>query len=123
MVHYADKDFVSAIDLARIRPAVTHYIGKGGDERITDLVFQCPMKNGKANRLAIIIFEHQSGSLKHIPLKLLKYISAIWDTEAKTGKPLSVPYFTQTPYTLSYKPFHSNRFTLLHCNIEIFGTS
>ena len=43
--------------------------------------------------MAVIIFEHQSGSLKEIPLKLLKYISSIWVAEKKAGKPLSVPYF------------------------------
>jgi hypothetical protein len=43
--------------------------------------------------MAIIIFEHQSGSLKKIPQKLLKYIAGIWDAEMKDGKPLSAPYF------------------------------
>jgi len=91
---YADPEFVDAVDLAKIRPTPTHYIGKDGDERIVDLVFQCPLKDGSGNFLAVIIFEHQSGSLKKIPLKLLRYVSAIWDAEIKEGqKVLSVPYF------------------------------
>jgi hypothetical protein len=93
LLFYADKEFVNAIDLSKIEPAPTHYIGKDADERIVDLVFQCPLKNGKGGLMAVIIFEHQSSSLKEIPLKLLRYVSSIWDAEKKAGKPLSVPYF------------------------------
>jgi hypothetical protein len=39
LTHYADKEFVSQIDLKKLRPAPTHYIGAKGDERIVDLVF------------------------------------------------------------------------------------
>ena len=93
LIHYADPRFVDAIALKKIRLAPTHYIGKAGDERIADLIFQCPLKSGHGNVMAIIIFEHQSKNLKEIPLKLLKHVSAIWDAEKKEGKPLSVPYF------------------------------
>jgi hypothetical protein len=93
LAHYADPKFVAEINLKKIKPAPTHYIGKEGDERIVDLVFQCPLKDGSGNLMAVIIFEHQSGNLKKIPQKLHKYISAIWDAETKEGKPLSAPYF------------------------------
>ena len=107
LLFYADQTFVNAIDLAKITPAPTHYIGKDGDERIVDLVFQCPLKNGQGDLMAVIIFEHQSGSLKKIPLKLHKYISSIWDAEKKAGKPLSAPYFivlrtAKKPYRVPY---------------------
>ena len=75
--NYADPKFVAAIDLGKIIPAPTHYIGKDGDERIVDLVFRCPLKNGNGSLMAVIVFEHQSSSLKKIPRKLLKYISAV----------------------------------------------
>lgn len=91
---YADAKFMSQIDLDRIRPAPTHYIGAKGDERIADLVFQCPLKNGTGTLAAVIVFEHQGGSLKHVARKLLKYVSAIWEAEIRSGKKiLSVPYF------------------------------
>ena len=93
LVHYADPKFVAAINLTKIRPAPTHYIGKAGNERIVDLVFLCPLKNGRGTLMAVIILEHQGGSLKRIPRKLHKYISAIWDAEEKEGNPLSAPYF------------------------------
>jgi hypothetical protein len=94
LAYYADPKFVAEVDLKKIKPAPTHYIGKGGDERIVDLVFQCPLKNGNGYLMAVIIFEHQSSSLKAIPRKLHKYISAIWDAETKAGKKvLSAPYF------------------------------
>jgi hypothetical protein len=93
LLNYADKKFVAEIDETKITRAPTHYIGKDGDERIADLVFQCPLKDGTGDLMAVIIFEHQSGSLKKIPHKLLKYISSIWDAEMKDGKPLSAPYF------------------------------
>ena len=93
LLHYADPDFVDAIALRKIQLAPTHYIGKDGDERIADLIFQCPLKDSSGNVMAVIVFEHQSKNLKEIPQKLLKHISAIWDTEKKEGKPLSVPYF------------------------------
>ena len=94
LLHYADKEFVDAIDLSKIRPAPTHYIGKDGAERIVDLVFECPLKHGGGNLMTVIVFEHQGGSLKRIPQKLLKYVSAIWDAEMKKGKKvLSAPYF------------------------------
>jgi len=89
--HYAAPDFVSAIDTNKITPAPTHYIGT--DERIVDLVFYCPLKDGTGNLAAVIVFEHQSASLKDIPRKLHKYISAIWESEKKENKPLSAPYF------------------------------
>ena len=91
--NYADPKFVAAIDVSKITPAPTHYTGRDGDERIVDLVFRCPLKNGDGSLMAVIIFEHNSHSLKHIPRKLHKYISAIWDAETKEGKPLSAPYF------------------------------
>ena len=94
MLFYADLNFVAEIDLTKIKPAPTHYIGKIGDERIADLIFQCPLKDGSGNAIAVIVFEHQSGSLKKIPRKLHRYISAIWDAETKEGKKvLSAPYF------------------------------
>ena len=93
LLNYADPEFVAEIDETQITSLPTHYIGKDGDERIIDLVFKCPLKNGNGSLMAIIIFEHQSGSLKKIPHKLLKYIAAIWDAEMKEGKPLSAPYF------------------------------
>ena len=92
--HYADREFVDAVDLSKIRLAPTHYFGKDGAERIADLVFQCPLKQGGGNLMAVIVFEHQSKNLKKIPHKLLKYASAIWDAEIKEGKKvLSAPYF------------------------------
>ena len=91
--HYADKEFVAEINLKKIQPAPTHYISKGGKEQILDLVFQCPLKDKSGSLMAVVIFEHQSGSLKKMPHKLLKYISAVWDAEIKAGKPLSAPYF------------------------------
>jgi hypothetical protein len=93
--NYADKKFVAEIDVEKIQSAPTHYFGRGGTEQIMDLIFQCPLKNGNDGSLmAVIIFEHQSGSLKKIPRKLLKYIASIWDAETKEGKKvLSAPYF------------------------------
>ena len=92
--NYADKEFVAQINLRKIKPAPTHYIGKDGNERIVDLVFQCDLKNGQGDLMAVIVFEHQGGSLKKIPRKLHRYISGIWDAEAKEGrKVLSAPYF------------------------------
>ena len=93
LINYADPRFVAAIDLTKITPAPTHYLGLKGDERIVDLVFQCPLKDGNGSLMAVIIFEHQGGNLKRIPRKLLKYITAIWSSEEKEGKPLSAPYF------------------------------
>ncbi|GHT45294.1 hypothetical protein FACS189454_04530 [Planctomycetales bacterium] len=92
--HYGNQKFVAEVNLSKIRLAPTHYLGKDGDERIVDLVFQCPLKHGEGVLTAVIVFEHQSGSLNKIPAKLLKYISAIWDAETKDGKKvLSAPYF------------------------------
>jgi len=91
--NYADKKFVSEINLKKIVLAPTHYFSKDGKEQILDLVFRCPLKNGKGGLMAVVIFEHQSGSLKRIPQKLLRYVSAIWDAEMKERKPLSAPYF------------------------------
>jgi len=77
LLNYADPKFVREIDLAKIQLAPTHYFGKGGTEQIMDLIFLCPLKNRKGNLTAIIVFEHQSGSLKKIPRKLHKYIAAV----------------------------------------------
>ena len=94
ITYWRKPKFLAVIDLTKIKPAPTHYIGKAGDERIADLVFQCPTKDGSGNVMVVIVFEHQSGSLKKIPRKLLRYISAIWDAETKEGKKvLSAPYF------------------------------
>ncbi len=93
LVNYGNKHFVDAIDIMKIALAPTHYLGAKGDERIVDLVFTCPLKSGNGTLMAVIIFEHQGGSLKKIPRKLLKYITAIWTAEEKEGKPLSAPYF------------------------------
>jgi len=93
LLHYADPEFVAEIDLTSIKPAPTHDIGKAGHERIADLVFQGPLKDGKGNVMAVIVFEHQSGGLKKIPRKLLHYVSAIWMPRPRIGKTvLSAPY-------------------------------
>ena len=93
LLNYADEQFVAEIDIKKIQRAPTHYIGQKGDERIIDLVFQCPLKSGDGSLMAVIIFEHESKNLKGIPQKLLKYVSAIWDAERKEGKSLSAPFF------------------------------
>ena len=94
LMNYADPQFIAEIDLEQIRPAPTHYFGKSGKERIADLVFQCPLKGTGGDRMAVIVFEHQSKNLKDIPFKLLKIASAIWEGEKKDGKKvLSAPYF------------------------------
>jgi hypothetical protein len=93
LLRYADPKFVAEIDIKKIRPAPTHYIGKVGTERVVDLVFQCKLKRGKGDLMAVIILEHQSESLKKIPFKILKYVTSIWEAETKDGKPLSAPYF------------------------------
>ena len=93
LLNYADPKFVDAVDVTKAISVPTHYIGKDGNERIIDLVFKCPLKDWNGSLMAVIIFEHQSGTLKKIPQKLLKYISAIWEAEMKDGKPLSAPYF------------------------------
>jgi len=64
--NYADKKFFVAIDHAKIKPAPTHYFGKGGNEQIVDLIFLCLLKNGLGTLMAVIIFEHQGGSLRRI---------------------------------------------------------
>ena len=61
--NYADPKFAAAIDMDKITPAPTHYINKDGDERIVDLVFQCPLKNGNGSLMAVVVFEHQ-GSVR-----------------------------------------------------------
>ncbi|MGL6193904.1 MAG: Rpn family recombination-promoting nuclease/putative transposase, partial [Thermoguttaceae bacterium] len=91
---YADPKFVAQINLDKIQLGPTHFFGKNGKERIVDLIFRCPLKNDSQRHLcAVIVFEHQSTSLREIPQKLLKYISAIWDEDEKAGRPLSAPYF------------------------------
>ena len=94
LLTYADPKFVAEIDLEKIALAPTHYIGHKGDERIIDLVFLCPLRNGGGSLTTVIIFEHESSNLQKIPYKLHRYISAIWDAEMKEGKKiLSAPYF------------------------------
>jgi hypothetical protein len=94
LLNYADPKFVNEIDLNKIYPAPTHYVGLKGDERILDLIFCCPLKNGRANTKAIIVFEHISSSLRELPIKLQAYASAVWMSEIKAGqKVLSALYF------------------------------
>ena len=94
LLNYADKKFVAEINVKQITSVPTHYISRGGREQILDLAFHCPLKHGDGSLMAVIIFEHQSSSLKKMPQKLLRYISAIWDAELKEGKKtLSAPYF------------------------------
>ena len=93
LLNYGDHKFVAEIDATKVVLAPTHYFGQDGDERIVDLIFQCPLRNGDGSLMAVIVFEHQGGNLEEIPQKLHKYISAIWDAEKKEGKPLSAPYF------------------------------
>jgi hypothetical protein len=108
--NYADKKFVSEIDVNKMELAPTHYLGAKGDERIVDLVWRCPLKTGDGSLMAVIVFEHESKSLKHIPRKLHKYISAIWDAEAKEGKPLSAPFFIVL--RTGKKPHRSRYYTM-----------
>ena len=71
LLSYADEWFIRDVDLERIEPKPTHYFGEKGDERILDMVFSCPLKNSDAAKKVIIVFEHQSGSLRRLPIKLL----------------------------------------------------
>ncbi|MDR2757311.1 MAG: Rpn family recombination-promoting nuclease/putative transposase [Planctomycetaceae bacterium] len=92
--NYADPHFVSDIEINKIYPAPTHYIGLKGDEQILDLVFCCPLKNCNANIKAVILFEHVGGSLRTLPVRLLGFAGTIWWTELKEKqKVLSAIYF------------------------------
>ena len=96
LLNYADQRFISEIDLSKISPVPTHYIthiSQEFKEHILDLMFKCPLKNRSGELMAVIIFEHQTKSLKKIPRKLHKYINAIWDAEEMAGQKLSAPYF------------------------------
>ncbi|MDR1268403.1 MAG: Rpn family recombination-promoting nuclease/putative transposase [Planctomycetaceae bacterium] len=94
MQNYADPNFVNNIEIDKIYPAPTHYIGLKGDERILDLVFCCPLKNSNTNMKAVILFEHVGSSLRTLPVRLLGFASAIWWAELKEGKKvLSAIYF------------------------------
>jgi hypothetical protein len=93
LLNYADFDFISKIDLEKISPVQTHYIGLKGDERILDLVFSCPLKN-QINTKVMIVFEHAGTTFNDIPVRLLCYATAIWWGELKEGKKvLSIIYF------------------------------
>jgi hypothetical protein len=93
--NYANPDFLNNIELNKIYPAPTHYIGLKGDERIPDLVFYCPLKEiSNANLKAVILFEHAGSSLKTLPVRLLGFASTIWWLELKNKqKTLSAIYF------------------------------
>ena len=94
LLNYADEQFLQDVDVEKIEPGPTHYFGEKGDERISDMIFSCPLKNGDGTKKVIIVFEHQSGSLKRLPIKLHGYASAIWTAEMKEGKKvLSALYF------------------------------
>ncbi|MDR2756028.1 MAG: Rpn family recombination-promoting nuclease/putative transposase [Planctomycetaceae bacterium] len=93
LLNYADPNFVSKIDLEKISPASTHYVGMKGDERILDLVFSCPLKN-QIDAKVMIVFEHAGNTFDDIPVRLLCYATSIWWSELKDGKKiLSVIYF------------------------------
>ncbi|GHT14525.1 hypothetical protein FACS1894170_11590 [Planctomycetales bacterium] len=94
LLNYADAGFVRNIDVDKIYAAPTHNIGLKGDERISDLVFACPLKHGIGTQKAVIVFEHAGSSLKKLPVRLHGYASAIWLAEIKSGaKILSALYF------------------------------
>ncbi|MDR2117202.1 MAG: Rpn family recombination-promoting nuclease/putative transposase, partial [Planctomycetaceae bacterium] len=87
LINYAEPNFVCNIDLDKITAAPTHYIGEKGDERILDLVFWCPLKNG-LNTKTVVLFEHvgSGGTLDNLPIRLHSFASAIWWREAQKGK-------------------------------------
>ncbi|MDR2117602.1 MAG: Rpn family recombination-promoting nuclease/putative transposase [Planctomycetaceae bacterium] len=92
--NYADPQFVSNIEINKIYPAPTHYIGMKGNERIVDLMFCCPLKNSNGNMKAVILFEHVGSSLKTLPIRLLGLANMIWWAELKEKqKVLSAIYF------------------------------
>ncbi|MDR2440577.1 MAG: Rpn family recombination-promoting nuclease/putative transposase, partial [Planctomycetaceae bacterium] len=66
LLNYADSEFINKIDLEKISPVQTHYIGLKGDERILDLVFSCPLKN-QINTKVMIVFEHAGTTFNDIP--------------------------------------------------------
>ncbi|MDR3197421.1 MAG: Rpn family recombination-promoting nuclease/putative transposase [Planctomycetaceae bacterium] len=90
--NYADPEFVRNVKLSAITPSPTHYFGLKGDERILDLVFRCPLKNG-TNTKAVIVFEHTGNLHNNLPVRLIAYAVSIWLLEIKENKPLSAIYF------------------------------
>ncbi|MDR0704123.1 MAG: Rpn family recombination-promoting nuclease/putative transposase [Planctomycetaceae bacterium] len=106
LLNYADSNFVSKIDLEKISPASTHYVGQKGDEQILDLVFSCPLKN-HIDAQVMIIFEHAGTTFDDIPVRLLCYATTIWWNELKKGqKVLSVIYFIVV--RTGAKPYHGS---------------
>ncbi|MDR2117513.1 MAG: Rpn family recombination-promoting nuclease/putative transposase [Planctomycetaceae bacterium] len=107
LVHYGDQNFVRNIDLSNISLSATHYIGELFDERILDLVFLCPLKNGSTAK-AVIFFEHIGDNIATLPVRLHSFASAFWWRENKEGKKtLSSIYFIilrahKTPLPLPY---------------------
>ncbi|MDR2756680.1 MAG: Rpn family recombination-promoting nuclease/putative transposase, partial [Planctomycetaceae bacterium] len=90
--NYANPDFVRNINLSKITSAPTHYFGWKGDERILDLVFRCPLKNG-TNTKAVIVFEHTGSLRNNLPIRLIAYAVSIWLSEIRAKQPLSAVYF------------------------------
>jgi hypothetical protein len=96
LLHYANPEVLSYLDLTSITPFPTHSFDRQGKERISDLIFLCGLKGHAGVLGVIIVFEHVGGSLFYLPKRLLQYLVGAWNLIAaneKRKKPLPLPYF------------------------------
>ncbi|MDR0336288.1 MAG: Rpn family recombination-promoting nuclease/putative transposase [Planctomycetaceae bacterium] len=96
LLNYADPNVVNHLDLNHITPFPTHSFDRQGNERISDLIFLCALKNCDGVIGVIIVFEHAGGSVFYLPKRLLQYLVGAWNILAGNEKkkiPLPAPYF------------------------------
>ncbi|MCA9559104.1 MAG: Rpn family recombination-promoting nuclease/putative transposase, partial [Myxococcales bacterium] len=91
------------LDLRTLEPAPGSFVDAALSERHADLLFRVQIDGHSAR--VYLLFDHQSGIDRQMPLRLLRYMTRIWTAEADAGAeklPPIIPcllYHGDTPWS------------------------
>ncbi len=75
-------EIAEVIDWSGLRPLPGSFVDSQYRRSHTDLLFSAPMRDSEA--LIYVLFEHQSSPDRWLPLRLLRYMSRIWESLVKS---------------------------------------
>jgi predicted transposase/invertase (TIGR01784 family) len=99
-------DYILAeVDITRAEPTKDHFVEKEARQLYSDCLFKMPYKE-KDEILVYVLVEHQSKSDRWMPLRMWRYIFAIWEQYRRDNKPEKLPLIVpillhsgKSPYT------------------------
>lgn len=90
---FVPQNIVKKLDFRTLKSLPTSFVDEKLKEHISDIVYQCDLKNKKEEEDKIrisFLFEHKSYLPKYPHLQLLRYLTEAWEQDSKEKRPLTI---------------------------------